>query len=38
MSKYTPQEFIELIPNESICSIAMSKCVVVVKDLGLRSA
>jgi hypothetical protein len=34
--KYT-QDFIELIPKESICYIVPSECVVVVKDLRWRS-
>jgi hypothetical protein len=29
MSKYASQNFIELIPKESICSIVTSECVVV---------
>ena len=37
MDKYTPQDFIELIPKESICFIVTSECVVAVKDLGWRS-
>jgi hypothetical protein len=37
MSKYIPQYFVELIPKESICSIVISECAVVVKDLRWRS-
>jgi hypothetical protein len=36
VTKYTPQDFIELIPKEFICSIIISECAVVVKDLGWR--
>ena len=36
-SKYTPQDFIELISKDSICFIVISECVVVVKDLWWRS-
>ena len=36
MSKYASQDFIELIPNESIYSMITSECVVVGKDLGWR--
>jgi hypothetical protein len=35
MSKYTPQDFVE--SKESICSIVISECVVVVTNLGCRS-
>jgi hypothetical protein len=37
MPKYTPQEFIESIPKESIYSIVINECAAVVKDLDWRS-
>jgi hypothetical protein len=37
MSKYILQDFTELILKESICSIVISECAVVVKDIGWRS-
>ena len=37
MSKYTIQDFVELIPKESICSIVINECAVIVKDLRWRS-
>jgi len=37
MSKYASQYFIELVPNESKCSIVTSECVVVGKNLGWRN-
>jgi len=33
ISKYVSQDFIELIPKESICSKVTSECIVVEKDL-----
>ena len=36
ISKYVSQDFIELIPKESICSTVISECAVVVNDLGWR--
>jgi hypothetical protein len=37
MSKYVSQDFIVLIPKESICSKVTSECVVVEKDHGWRN-
>ena len=37
MFKYASYDFIELIPNESICSMTTSESVVVGKDLGWRN-
>jgi hypothetical protein len=37
MTKNASQDFIALIPKEFMCSIVISECVVVVKNLGWRS-